>query len=1540
MSLQIDRLEALIEFSYHSARLKQKPVASVSSHNIFTLYENDLFGLPGIKLNESDTNEDDEVWLSVERLQETKPPEVTNQYLEPWLLLFQDPNEEPTLKQSVCKRVLLGAEIYSDNENSELLVINSNETVNLEDYSERHEVLTLYEKYINEEWIPWANEEKKRRQTINIYSKLFNLKQILDGNISGGPIEFVWGIGFGILKTSETTVCYPLINQCVELSLDKGTGTFEVRPRNIPPRMELDWYATQDNPGVTELEKQAKEFFENLPSIFSPFDRNTYEILLRSAVTHLDSSGIYWPSQTSLNDRTHPPAEDKLKVTDTWVLFARPKTNSAYLQDLDRFKKEIETCKNILSVIPESAISEIFMDPIDENPEIEFSSFRGVSTSHYENRSVESHKSKDLYFPKPFNDEQVQIIQFLERFNGVVVQGPPGTGKTHTIANIICHYLAQGKKVLVTSMKDSALGVLTDQIPDEIRSLTIALLSNEEEGLKKFEQSINKIAFEIQNINRTAVSEEIKHLEESIDSFHGQLSCIDRDIFSWAKKNLDKIVIDSNELSPEEAAKELVNSQGTFECIPDPINITKNFKPKFNDQDICELRAMRSELRRDLMYLNASLPQLTEFPDEWSMCQIHEDLLQFEQLKREVENGEVPNLVDFSQNTIETVKILKDTINAWKNVHRTLHDTAYPWINAVKIQLCDPNKERVQYLLDELGEKLSAIKKQRESFLSRPVTISNNFETNSELVNAVKNLASGRKPFGFVGWIGKSEEKKILDSIQILGNFTKSIDDWKHVEEYIILQQSLRECTLVWNQLAKDLSLPILDETPQGGLNAIEIFTVYEDIKKELNFEQEIFQKVSTIFPSWVGIENETINLETLEELHKILQHHLKQSRLINVYTQQAQFQKILSEHNGPVVETIKDFFNQTLGNPAINKSEIQKKWSELMTELSRVLALRSKLDTVQKITDLICESGAPQYAALLREPFDNLAANDLLLSNWKKNWKLKRLDTYLNEIDAHEELKKLSKQRSDTEKALSNAYKNVIAKRTWLKFSENTSSRIRAALQNYLISIQKIGKGTGKRSIRYRQDARNAAHLASSAVPCWIMSHYRISESLPSELGYFDLVIIDEASQSDLTALPALLRAKKILIVGDDKQVAPESIGLEEDKIRNLMARFLKNQVELYRPQMSPDRSIYDLFKVVYAKSSVMLKEHFRCVEPIIEYSKREFYNHELKPLRLPKNSERLDPPLIDVFIKDGYRSGDENKVEARFIVEEIKRIVSDKHYMNRSIGVVSLLADKQARLIWDMLVKELDPRELERHKITCGDARTFQGKERDIIFLSMVVAPNNDIRALSGKMYEQRFNVAASRARDRMYLVRSVMIEDLSSKDILRRNLINHFSAPFAQDEDRKEDLRQLCESQFETEVYDVLTERGYWVTPQVKVGQFRIDMVVEGDNDSRIAIECDGDRYHGSDKWEEDMHRQRILERAGWVFWRCFASSWNRRKSEMIADLIQKLSDNGIEPIGFDRAPKSSHTEFRSVLVSELKKTEIITDNFLEENMNNYA
>src|SRR5437899_8236816 len=88
----------------------------------------------------------------------------------------------------------------------------------------------------------------------------------------------------------------------------------------------------------------------------------------------------------------------------------------------------------------------------------------------------------------------------------------------------------------------------------------------------------------------------------------------------------------------------------------------------------------------------------------------------------------------------------------------------------------------------------------------------------------------------------------------------------------------------------------------------------------------------------------------------------------------------------------------------------------------------------------------------------------------------------------------------------------------------------------------------------------------------------------------------------------------------------------------------------------------------------------------------------------------------------------------------------------------------------------------------------------------------------------------------------------------------------------------------------------------------------MVAEGHNDARLGIECDGDRYHGPDKWADDMQRQRILERAGWVFWRCFASTFLRRRKAIVDDVLRTLNERGVEPVGAEGSPRSIHTEQR--------------------------
>ena len=1520
-SLEQDRLVALIEFAKESAKLRAKPASTVTQHGVFALWEHDIQGRPGIALNVDRDEGADEVWLEVKRLHETKALEPKSAVLKPWVELTQVPEGEPKLRSTVEGAALIAAGTHRSTlqaprkpEESDLPEIKPDELLPLGGYDQEPQVRSQFSTYVENIWRPWAEEEKRRRWTIRLYGQLFTLKQQLEGSIVESQLEMAWGCGMGIWASKDGIISYPLVTRTVELTLNSETQAIEIRPRDVDPRLEVDWYAATDNAGLAEVEKTTKEFFRKATTTFSPFDRGTFEPLLRSAVTYLDPQGSYWPETAAPEDRTLPKADGKLKVTDTWVLFARPRTNSILLQDLENLKEEVEA-KEDASDLP-VAVAALVTEPATVNVVIELPTFRGVSAS-YPGGAAESAggaKPKDLYFPKPFNDEQVRIVQLLEVSEGVAVQGPPGTGKTHTIANIICHYLATGRRVLVTSMKDPALAVLQDQLPPEIRPLAISLLTSEQDGMKQFEHAIHKIASEVQSLDQSATERVIRQLEDTIDALHAKLARVDRTTRDWAQKNLERVRLDDEEIDPQDAAREVVDSLSQYEWIPDRLGVGPEHAPQFTNEDVVALRDARRTLGPDMAYLGCSLPQLADFPDSKQLLQVHQDLSRFSILSKGVEDGQVPPLADSSQETLAAAQALVADIEQLKQLRDEIIAARKPWTVGIRETLRASGQRDLIGLFEALGGELKAVNDERKALLNRPVVTPPNMETDAEMVEAIQHLARGKSPFGVVGLVGKSEQKKKLGQVTVLGSAPKIPEDWSHVARCLALQKHLRELTLRWNALVPELKVERVNgATPEHGLECAGLYRLYLKVKAVVAAERKLESSTAAVFPNWAGARNVAVNQQSLAELDTALRHHLNKNRLADVWALKERFQKVLEARSGPVVRRIRDFLADALGNPAVADAEMQSQWSDLMAELVRVLGLGQKLHTVALVSERVEGSGAPELARKLRQPLTE-AIDTSLPDNWKQAWRFRRLATHLEAIDAQDELKKLAKERFGIETDLSRAYQEIVIKRTWLALAKNASPSIRAALQAYLAAIQKIGKGTGKRAVRYRQDARAAARQANPAVPCWIMPHYRVSESLPPELGCFDLVIVDEASQSDLTALPALLRAEKVLIVGDDKQVSPEGVGLEEEKVRSLMSRFLGNQVATYRPQMSPERSIYDLYKVVFARSAVMLKEHFRCVSPIIEYSKREFYNHELQPLRIPRASERLDPPLVDVLVEDGYRNGKVNRAEVQFIVEEVGQLIADPRMSGRSIGVVSLLGDEQALEVWQRLNDEYGPEVLERFNVACGDARTFQGKERHVMFLTMVAAPNETGGVLSRDTFAQRFNVAASRARDRMYLVRSVEANQLSDADRLRRNLIHHFTVPFAQNEERVEDLRKLCESPFEREVYDDLTGRGYWVVPQVHVGQYRIDMVVQGHNDARLAIECDGDKYHGPDKWADDIQRQRVLERAGWVFWRCFASTFLRRRDAVIKDLLKTLNERGVEPVGAEGAPQSVHTEQR--------------------------
>ncbi len=315
-----------------------------------------------------------------------------------------------------------------------------------------------------------------------------------------------------------------------------------------------------------------------------------------------------------------------------------------------------------------------------------------------------------------------------------------------------------------------------------------------------------------------------------------------------------------------------------------------------------------------------------------------------------------------------------------------------------------------------------------------------------------------------------------------------------------------------------------------------------------------------------------------------------------------------------------------------------------------------------------------------------------------------------------------------------------------------------------------------------------------------------------------------------------------------------------------------------------------------------------------IIQFSNDLCYDSaRLIPLR-QYPPDRL-PPLVQVHIENGYREGSDslvfNRPEADAIVDKIVELCADTRYSGKTMGVIALQGERQGRLIEEALLRRLGAAEMESRRLICGNPYSFQGDERDIMFLSMVAAPNERIGPFTSSSDERRFNVAASRSRDQMWLFHSVTLEDLSTS-CLRRRLLKFFlesQIGHIKGVD-KEGLRlkagqanrfiegppEPFDSWFEVDVALEIAGRGYLVIPQFPVAGKRIDLVVEG-GQARLAVECDGDKFHGADQYEQDMQRQQMLERCGWVFYRVRGSAFYADKAAVLAGLWQMLDERGI-------------------------------------------
>ena len=396
-------------------------------------------------------------------------------------------------------------------------------------------------------------------------------------------------------------------------------------------------------------------------------------------------------------------------------------------------------------------------------------------------------------------------------------------------------------------------------------------------------------------------------------------------------------------------------------------------------------------------------------------------------------------------------------------------------------------------------------------------------------------------------------------------------------------------------------------------------------------------------------------------------------------------------------------------------------------------------------------------------------------------------------------------------------------------------------------------------------------------AFPCWCVTTYAVSDSLPLKPAMFDVAIIDEASQCDIAScIPILYRCKKAVIVGDDKQL-PHLSFLEKSKEQSFMSQYeIPDKYQLmWRFRTN---SMFDLANY-YSTKPVLLDEHFRSYAPIIDFSNKEFYGDRIRIMSQCNNNDVLE--LIEV--PDGKVDFDvtRNMPEVEAIMQKLQEIIQederikDDNHEPVSIGIISPFRG-QVELIKKAILQIFSESVIRKHKLEVGTAHTFQGDERDIMILSWAIANNSFNQSLTFLQIPNLFNVAITRARKKQIVFLSKDPKSLPSG--LLKDYIEFVQAYIARNK-LKDEMQlddNIYKNSFEKEVAQNLRSEGFDVTAGRTVAGLSSDLTVQDPVGKMIIIECDGVEDNLKSN-KTQMKKQTLIERSGLFVERISYREW---------------------------------------------------------------
>ena len=1351
---------------------------------------------------------------------------------------------------------------------------------------DRPELQDAWLEYLVKHWEPWADETRRWQEIQRVYEDVDFMRR----RIEEAEERYELLLAVGLLQWRDSTgaaVKRHLLTAPAEITLDAGRGVLTVGPAASFEKfhVELDMLELQDRPHLerTDLEDRLEKLD------VGAWDKESVAEILRIIANNASADAQVSEDVWAPLER----ADDTFRVIYAPALVLRERRPTAYEELIGHFLEARGSDPNFLVTAPwERFVSE---------GEPSRGSDNGTPDTNFSFHDAGGR----LYFPLPTNEEQRRIAKRLKTRPYVLVKGPPGTGKSHTIANLICHLLAIGERVLVTAHASKALTVLRDLLPGDIRNLCVTAFGSTREDHHLLEDSVRGI---LSRKNEWKGSEwaqsRIDELEKELLELEGQSAELDRQLRECREAETYSHNLPGGfRGTAAQIARQVEKQREAYGWFPE-LPGDQTHCP-LGPEDIAFLADVHAELSEErLKELDRDIGTFS-LPDPEEFAEAIQKLNAAEAAAEAARTG-LPEeqLADLRHVSEPQIHACRAFLNQLEEQATRAGRVLGNLTGEILKDLLVGQGARWERLEQEAADLIERIQAARERAASAKIDTPSGID-NAKLLNDIRRRLEhfrngGWRGFGFISPRVVRETRYIEDQCRVDGEAPREQHSLEILCGFVELRVLLQQFYAIWPDVAH-----LCHGDPRRAAHEV------SDMAQQLGQLLELFKSNDASSLDLVPFAKRE---DLTNPKGRMTWRRLLEAELARRLAQQAW--ESLKEWLGLIPGVAPGDAHPCMAElaQAIEERDVAK-WNAAWKTRQNLRKEKERFEHYKRLLDDF-RRAHPALANLVQSTHGN-AEWTSRLRQLKGAWDWATARAWLRKVTEPGRYDLLAEERQRLQHRIEKKLEELAALKAWHAFFLRLDDQTEGYLTAWTKAVARIGKGTGKYAYRHRKTARQYLMACIPKMPAWIMPLHKLWETTDPMPGVFDTVIVDEASQAGIEALALLLLAKRIIVVGDDKQNSPEAVGVLEDDIARL-ARDHLGQFR-FRDEFRPDTSLYDHAERAFG-NVIALREHFRCVPEIIRFSNDLCYTDApLIPLRQPP-PERL-PPLKAEFVEQGVCEGEgqriHNGAEAEAIVMRIQQCLEDEAYQGKTIGVIVLQGHAQGELIEKRLAEVLEPKVREERKLRCGVPATFQGDQRDVIFLSLVVAPNHHFRALTRLPDQRRFNVAMSRAKDQVWLFHSVQQNDLSRED-LRWRLLNFFYSPSQgaiealyeeldrlEREAKRRDRRHgnqpdPYESWFEVHLALELLRRKYRLRPQVQVAGYRIDLVIEG-LDNRLAVECDGEAWHGPDRFERDMDRQRQLERAGWTFVRIRESEFYADREGAVRRIVEACEELGIRPLG---------------------------------------